>query len=213
MKKYSQPALIFTGLLVGFLIVLQSRSFHLVEDIYGRDTRANAFHEIQVLKKTNENLQEEIKELESNVAQISDREQALKVVDDEIKKYTILAARSDVKGPGVEIILKENVPVIWLTDLVNELWSNGAEAVSINHIRLTNGTTGFDTIPNGQISLNGEILHLPYTLQAIGDKKVLIESLNQRQGILERLKESFPKLNLSLNQKEEIKMSKETDGQ
>ena len=88
------------------------------------------------------------------------------------------------------------------------MWSAGAEAVSVNNIRLTNATVGFDTLPNGQISLNGVILTAPYHFDAIGDKKTLSEALTQTGGIVQRIKDSVQNADITLDQKDLIQIDK-----
>ena len=206
--KYHDLTIIITGILLGFLVVLQSRSFGDVQDRISRDTRANAFREIQILKTTNENLQAEIGDLQDQLSKASNQELALKGIQDEIQKDKILAGQVDVTGPGVEITLKSDIPEIWFTDVVNELWSAGAEAVAVNNIRLTNSTVGFDTLPNGQIALNGTILTAPYHFDAIGDKKTLADAITQPLGILQRLKDSVQGVDVQLEQKDVVAMQK-----
>ena len=206
--KYRDLTIIITGILLGFLVVLQSRSFGDVQDRIARDSRANVFREIQILKNTNENLTFEITDLEDQLSKASNQEQALKAIQDEIQKDKIIAGHLDVTGPGVELTVKNDLPALWFTDMENEFWSAGAEAVSVNGVRLTNTTVGFDTLPNGQISLNGVILTAPYHFDAIGDKKTLSEALNQSGGIIQRIKDSTPGIDVSLEQKDVIQMVK-----
>lgn len=206
--KYRDLTIIITGILLGFLVVLQSRSFGGVQDRISRDSRANVFREIQILKNTNENLSDEISDLEDQLGKASNQEQALKGIQDEIKKDRMIAGHLNVTGPGVELSIKNTLPALWFTDIVNELWSAGAEGVSINNIRLTNTTAGFDTLPNGQISLNGVILTAPYHFDAIGDKKTLSEALSQSGGIIPRIKEAVPGVEIGLDQKDLILMEK-----
>lgn len=206
--KYHDLTIIITGILLGFLVVLQSRSFGGVQDKLARDSRANVFREIQILKTTNENLGEEIADLEVQLAKASDQELALKALQDEIVKDKIIAGHVDVSGPGVELTIKNNLPALWFTDIVNELWSAGAEAISVNDVRLTNSSVGFDTLPNGQISLNGVILTAPYHFRGIGEKKVLSEALSQPGGIVQRIKESVAGAEITIDQKDLIPMEK-----
>lgn len=206
--KYHDLTIIITGILLGFLVVLQSRSFGGVQDKLARDSRANVFREIQILKTTNENLGEEIADLEVQLAKASDQELALKALQDEIVKDKIIAGHVDVGGPGVELTIKNNLPALWFTDIVNELWSAGAEAISVNDVRLTNSSVGFDTLPNGQISLNGVILTAPYHFRGIGEKKVLSEALSQPGGIVQRIKESVAGAEITIDQKDVIPMEK-----
>ncbi len=204
--KYRALFIILTGVLLGFLVVLQTRSFGNVKDIIRRDSRTNIFHEIQILKNTNQNLRETVLELETRLAQVSNQEEALRAIKDEIIRDRIIGGGVDVSGPGIEMWVKRNIPLFWLTDIVNELFSSGAEAVSINNIRLTNTTVGFDILPNGQIALNGVILATPFHFQAIGERKVLLKALNQPQGIVQRIKESLPNVEVSVEQKDSITM-------
>lgn len=193
---------------MGFLVVLQSKSFSGVREIIRRDFHANIFREIHILKTTNQNLEDTIGELETGLLKASDQEQALKVIGDEIARNKIIAGHVDISGPGIELIIKQNIALFWLTDIVNELLASGAEAISINNIRLTDSTIGFDILPNGQVSLNGVILTVPYNFHAIGNKKVIYTSLTQSHGIVQRFKESIPNLEIILDQKDVINMQK-----
>ncbi len=206
--KYRDLTIIITGILLGFLVVLQSRSFGDVQNQIGRDSRANVFREIQILKDTNQNLGDEITDLETQLDQASNQEQALKGIQDEIQKDKVIAGHVDVSGPGVELTVKNVLPALWFTDIVNEMWSAGAEAVSVNDIRLTNTTIGFDTLPNGQISLNGVILTAPYRFDAIGDKKTLDDALSQTGGIIQRIRDSIAGVDVSIDQKDLVQMVK-----
>jgi len=203
-----QLSILITSILVGFLIVMQARSFTDVTAMIGRDTRADVFREIKILKTTNENLTDEISGLEDRLAKTSDNEKALQGIKDEIEKYKIFTGRVNVSGPGIVLTVNKDIKAIWLTDIVNELYSAGAEAVSVNGIRLTDAGGGFDTIPNGQILLNGVILKEPYVFSAIGDKKVLQDALEQPQGILKRLRQSLGGVDVKLEQKDQVTMEK-----
>jgi uncharacterized protein YlxW (UPF0749 family) len=203
-----QLSLLITSVLVGFLIILQARSFTGMNSLIGRDTRADVFREITILKTTNEKLQSEITDLEDQLSKSSNNEKALEGIQQEIEKYRILTGRVDVYGPGISMTVTNDIRAIWLTDIVNELLSAGAEAVSVNGIRLTDSTSGFDTIPSGQIVLNGSILKAPFVFLAIGDKKTLSEAIEQPQGILQRLRQSVSNLAASVEEKDFIKMAK-----
>lgn len=201
-------SLLITSVVVGLLIVVQSRAFTDVASVFGRDTRADAFRELQILKKSNEKLEDEITDLQNQLSKANDQEESLKAIRDEIEKYQMLSGRTNVAGPGVSVVINGKVQDIWLTDMANELLSAGAEAVSINNIRLVDATNGFDTIPNGEIVLNGSILKAPYEFQAIGDKTTLRSALEQPQGILQRIYQSLPGVDVKLTEKDLVTMEK-----
>ncbi len=206
--KNNQLSILLTAVALGILIVVQARSYEEVSDVISRNTRADVFREIQILKTTNETLGDEIDDLQEQLDKISNNQEALDSVKAEIEKYRILTGRVDVSGPGVTMKIDGEIKAIWLTDIVNELFSAGAEAVSVNSIRLTNKTIGFDTIPNGQILLNGVILNKPYEISAIGEKTVLKEALEQPEGIIERMNRSVNDAVIELVEKDFIKMEK-----
>lgn len=203
-----QLMILITSILVGFLIVMQARSFADVTTMVGRDTRADVFREIKILKSTNEKLSSEIADLEDQLNKAGNNEKALEGIRQEIDKYRLLTGQVNVAGPGVTLSINGDIKAIWLTDIVNELFNAGAEAVSVNGIRLTGATGGFDTIPNGQIVLNGAILKKPFLFSAIGDKKVLQDALEQPQGILQRLRESLGGIDYKLEQGDKVEMEK-----
>lgn len=201
-------SLLITSIVVGLLIAVQSRAFTDVASVFGRDTRADAFRELQILKKSNEKLEDEISDLQNQLFKANDQEESLKAIREEIEKYEMLSGRRDVSGPGVSVTINGKGQDIWLTDMTNELLSAGAEAISINNIRLVDATNGFDTIPNGEIVLNGSILKPPYEFQAIGDKATLRSALEQPQGIFQRINQSLSGLEVKLMEKDLITMEK-----
>lgn len=206
MKKYT--ALIIIGLIVGTFVTLQSRSFKSISDvIVGRDSHTNVFQEIQILMQTNKNLEQEILDLQENLDQLSNRALALSAIESEITKYRVLDGQVQVFGPGVQIRISDNIATIWLVDLVNDLYSNGAEAVSINDVRLTNYTHGFDTLPQGQILFNGNILKTPLIVKAIGPKDVLKTMLEQPKGIVDKLYENNKGIDVAVESKDNIEMA------
>lgn len=206
--KKNELSILLTASLLGLLIVIQARSFEEVSDVISRNTRADVFREIQILKTTNEDLEDEIKDLEGQLGKISNNQEALASVQEEISKYRILTGRTDISGPGITVKINGDVKAIWLIDTVNELFTAGAEAVSVNSIRLTNKTIGFDTIPNGQILFNGVILNKPYVISAIGERTVLKDALNQPEGIIDRMNRTIGDVLIELTENDFLKMEK-----
>lgn len=211
-KKNSQVVqislLIVTGLVLGFLVMNQSRYFTSYVDIEGRDSSENIFREILFLKTSTDELKEEITDLEEQLADLSDRAMALGSIEKEIQKNKIIAGDIAIFGPGIMLEIDNEISDIWFTDIVNELLGSGAEAISVNDIRLTNSTIGFDTLPGGQIMLNSVILSPPFTFKAIGDKATLKQALEAPRGILDRMGTSFEELTYSLEEKDRVETGK-----
>ena len=102
-------SLLITSIVVGLLIAVQSRAFTDVASVFGRDTRADAFRELQILKKSNEKLEDEISDLQDQLFKANDQEESLKAIREEIEKYEMLSGRRDVSGPGVSVTINGKV--------------------------------------------------------------------------------------------------------
>ena len=196
---------VISGLLSLFVVV-QFRSFENVSDLLLRDSQSSIFQEIKILKEKNEDLKAEIAELEMSATQLNDQNSALDAVEEEIKKYSKLSGGNSIFGPGINIVVDAKVTTPWMVDMVNELFNSGAQAVSVNGIRIVNNTAGFDTLPQGQMLLNGSILSPPYRVDAIGESSNLSAILQLPGGIIERLKASVSDLKMEITAKDIIKM-------
>ena len=137
---------------------------------------------------------------------MDNRGQALESIENEIDKYKKLAGGAKIFGSGVELVVDGDITTAWIIDLVNELFNNGAEAVSVNGIRLVNNTMGFDTLPQGQILLNGSITPPPYTFEAIGEPRTIESALQLPGGILDRLQRNFEAVTVEVVAKDIIRM-------
>lgn len=201
-----KPALAIVGIIVGLLIALQIRSYAGVEALLTRDAnQSDVLNTIYVLKTANESLKSDISALEEQLAQYSDQTLAYNALLAEIEKNETLVGLKPISGPGIELTIDESLELAWMIDLTNELWASGAEAVSVNGMRVTDLSNGFQML-NNLMLFDGKIVEAPYTFQAIGDFDVLGEILNQPGGILARLKAAHPQSNATLTQMEQISM-------
>lgn len=199
--------LLLTGIFLGTFVMLQSRAFKSVSVDYSRENVLDVFQEIKILKDKNKSLEREISSLEETLTGLSDQKSALKAIEEEITKYKKLTGNFPVFGTGISITIDYKLSVPWVIDLVNDVFNSGAEALSINDIRVTNKTAGFDLMPNGGIMINGVPLSEPYVFKAIGDSSSLENILTLPGGILSRIKTSNPNLNILLERKDVVQIN------
>ncbi|MDA1060193.1 MAG: DUF881 domain-containing protein [bacterium] len=197
--------ILITAILLGFLVAIQSRSFENI-DLSLRDRQSNVFQELSILKDKNKDLSSEVQELKLSIEQLADQNLALNTIEDEITEYKKLGGKLSVFGPGISVIIDGNITTALAVDLVNEFFMYGAQAVSVNGIRITDQTTGFDTLPQGQILLNGSILSTPYAFNAIGESSTLTKILQLPGGILDRFNGVFPNTKINIISKDIIQM-------
>ena len=94
---------------------------------------------------------------------ITDKKEASNLVDDELKESNILLGKTDVYGEGVVVNLADGeiaIEAYDLIDLVNELRYAGAEAISINDIRILPMTDIVDLGDYTYISIIPHIIHI-----------------------------------------------------
>lgn len=196
-----------TGVLMGGLFSFQSKSVSQANLYYNRESRINIFKEIEIFKQGNQNLGDQVSELQKELASSSDKEQALNSIKKEIDKYELLSGIKTAAGPGIKVEISGELESLWFTDMVNELFSAGAEAISVNGMRLADDRSGFDTMPNGQILFGGEILSPPFRFEAIGDSSALAGSLNQAGGIISRISMYRPEYKIGLTEEQNLQLS------
>lgn len=122
---------------------------------------------------------------------ITDKKEASNLVDDELKESNILLGKTDVYGEGVVVNLADGeiaIEAYDLIDLVNELRYAGAEAISINDIRILPMTDIVDLGDYTYISINSQRTQGPYVVKAIGNKEQLSSALNMKgSGFIDRI--------------------------
>ena len=111
----------------------------------------------------------------------------------ELAKNRMIFGTTKMHGPGIKITLDdahmenrdqvENIVHFYdIAQIINDLKSAGAEAMSINGIRITDKSRVdcFSVF----VKVNDVELTSPYTIEAIGNKDVLYEHINRDDGYL-----------------------------
>ena len=121
---------------------------------------------------------------------IEDDEKAGELLADDLENSKMLLGLTDVEGAGVIITITDNsekqVDSTDLLDLVNELNSAGAEAISINGQRIVPMTDIFDV--NDFVVIKEKRVTSPYIIKAIGDVTYLKSALSIKKGYLDEHK-------------------------
>ena len=157
----------------------------------------NANQDVIDLKLENLQLATDLAAYRSEAAESSDGANALKK---ELDNARMLAGLTTVEGSGVTVTISDSkvkaaegddpsVYIVHDSDLrtvVNELFTAGAEAVSINDERLIS-TSSIRCVGN-TILVNNKRCAPPFEIKAIGDADALEAGLNIREGIIDVLK-------------------------
>ena len=129
----------------------------------------------QKLDDVNSKIDEYNQKIESN-------EESSELLDKELLQSKILLGTTDVSGEGIVITLEDtdesSVNAYDLLELVNELREAGAEAISINDVRIIATTDIVDIMEKYILIKPKQRISSPYTIKAIGNQTYLVSTLS-----------------------------------
>jgi uncharacterized protein YlxW (UPF0749 family) len=146
-------------------------------------------------------LREDKKRLEDNIAKGNDGTEALNASLQEARVY---AGLTEVTGPGVVITLQDSKkqPMIGvnpeqylihdrdINEVINELRSAGAEAISVGTQRVVS-STAIRCV--GPVAMVNEVKEgAPFVIRAIGDPDTMLSALNISNGVLDNIRRYDP---------------------
>ena len=222
MKKFR--ARIYIGMmcaLLGFMISYQIKMIDKQNSVgvAGSINTPEIINENEQLRKSKEDLQNKIDVINAKTktienAVVSNGKSGL--LSKELNETTLLTGQTNVVGQGmiIYIDLKDDIfgsstqqipSNLDLVDIVNQLDYAGAEAISINDIRLTSlsgiGNDGTEIIINGEkIPYNKRI-----TIKAIGNNNILESTLNFPGSIPQEVIENC---NISMEKSDKVEIYK-----
>lgn len=202
-----QVAIAILLLVLGILMSMQIKSVRQSNELKNLE-KARAIElaeQINKLREENISLRQQIYDYEKKIKEYQDSASSIskttELLKEELDKVKILAGLTDVEGPGIIITLDDSkIPAQPNVDpnsfllhdsdilqVINELRAAGAEAIAINDQRVVSTTEIRCAGPT--ISINNTRYSAPYIIKAIGDPKILKNSLEMRGGIIDLLKE------------------------
>jgi uncharacterized protein YlxW (UPF0749 family) len=145
--------------------------------------------EISTWKNKYDEVQEQLTDVNAKIEeyekQISDSDKSELTINNELQKSEMLLGKTNVVGEGVIVTLTDNEYKITSSDLlvlVNELRFAGAEAISINDVRITTMSDIVDIANQYIIVKPNQRITSPYVIKAIGNKKYLMSTLSLRNS-------------------------------
>ncbi|MCQ2957796.1 MAG: DUF881 domain-containing protein [Candidatus Gastranaerophilales bacterium] len=176
---YTDKRVFLTSVGIFLVIIVISVTYMIIENnkttnkiLIARESMLNS--ELVKMENANDILEAEVLLLKNDVKSLSKKRDRKKLA--KISKYI---ADTELQGKGVEIILKDNNfdnevtneenAIIHNTDLlriVNFLWENGAEGISINDERIAPNT--YISCVGATILINKKRITSPFKIRVIG---------------------------------------------
>jgi uncharacterized protein YlxW (UPF0749 family) len=117
------------------------------------------------------------------------KQAALKESRLRLNALKILAGTTSAKGPGVVITVLDPdalIPSSMFLDAVQELRDAGAEAITVNQVRVV-ANSWFADAPTSGLIVDGTTLRPPYRIAAIGDGRTIAVALGIPGGVVDSL--------------------------
>lgn len=202
MKKAGEKAILFLiSIALGIFLMMQyqTASNVLGESNSPEEKTTDLNKELAELSVEKTRLRDEIDQLKEQAKlneEISlEKENQIKIIEEELSKQKILSGYYDVKGQGAVITIDSDPNTYvnlayshqYILALISYLNNAGVEAISINGQRYTNYTEVIPVLDH--INVNGVALVLPLEIKAIGNSRTIEASLNFVGGIVSQMSE------------------------
>lgn len=180
-----------TGL-VGFLAVGQLRGSEAFKNRLQSENEGDLTRILAGLTTEADALRDEISNLKLQLVQLQNSQVAdsasVAAAESQLRALRVLAGTVAVSGPGLTVRIDDPEGAVLydtMIDIVEELRDAGAEAIAINGRRIGAGTA-FGA--NGDtITIDGIVIHAPYTVNAIGPGATLEGGLKIPGGVVDVL--------------------------
>jgi uncharacterized protein YlxW (UPF0749 family) len=162
---------------------------------------------IQTLSEANRQLRTALAEqrdlLEEYQAAGAQGFSALDVSREEVRRIRAFSGLSAVEGQGIMVRVSGSLDAIAVNDLLNELRNAGAEALSLDDVRVTASSVvvqGARTLEIDNVAIGRT-----FRLLAIGDADGLVAALQRPGGIVTQL-EQFVRATITVNPSEALQL-------
>ncbi|MCK9217238.1 MAG: DUF881 domain-containing protein [Firmicutes bacterium] len=213
------------AIIFGFLITIQlklnltSEGIITIQRLLDMENDVNnVLSEISNLKQSVAEAGQKLKEYEDN---IGDDGSIYDSMENELKKIRNYAGLEKVEGPGIIITLNDSLesfedainPELFLIhdidvlEIVNDLKAAGAEAISINDVRIISTTSIKCGGPT--ININNSRHATPFIIKAIGDAKTLEATALAPDGYIDWME--YSGIRIDVKKVDNLTINKYTD--
>lgn len=219
MKKINKEQLVM-GIIIGLVCIVlicvmfvqfktvEETDITAIENMKEDELRTTLSEWKTKYEETYEKYEETIATIDEYNKKIESSEEASELLDKELENSNLIVGNTDIYGEGIIVTLTDNnnqvIVAEDLLELINELRYAGAEAISINDVRIIN-TTDIVEVGNTLIMVGGQRLSSPYVVKAIGNQAYLSSILGlKNSGFIDKYNNSGKTVTLVANKKVEI---------
>lgn len=192
-KTRNQLSIAAVALILGLLVVVQLRS-----QAGNTGLEALSAQDLTVLvgnlNTRNDQLRAEVATTERELADLqgasSRGESSVDQLRLDLARVRAWTGLDPVTGTGIRITIAGPMAGVGVQDLLNELHNAGAEALSVEDVRVVQGTVVAG--PTDALSVENTALNDPFEITAVGNPATLTGSLTRAGGIVAQLAATYP---------------------
>jgi len=152
------------------------------------------------LTTRNDQLRAEVTDLDgqrSNLADAHDRgETTVDQLTADLARIRAWAGLTPVTGQGIAVIVRGPIGGDGVEDLLNELRNAGAEAISVDGVRIVSGVVVAGA--PGALSVENHAIGDSFEIRAIGSPQILTGTLTRTGGVIAQIGAAYPVAQLTV---------------
>ena len=201
MKKESRNKIIINIIISGMCIIFFAVMFMQFKTIEETDiTAIENMRETELrtaiaewkgkYEEAQKQLEENQKSIKEYLKIINDNGEASELIEKDLEESNMKLGKTDIYGEGIVLTLSDTeeyiIDTFDLIDLINELRYAGAEAISINDVRIL--SSSYISQPkDGLTMISGQRVTSPFVVKVIGNQTYLSSSLSLKDsGYIDR---------------------------
>ena len=154
----------------------------------------------------NDELRAEVTDLQSQAAHLKDdHDRGATTVDEltaDLARIRAWAGLTPVAGQGVAIVVRGRIGGDGVDDLLNELRNAGAEATSVDGIRVVTGVIVAGA--PGALSVENHAIGDTFEVRAIGSPQILTGTLTRTGGVIAQIGATYPAAQLTVTPADQL---------
>ena len=148
----------------------------------------------------NDQLLAEVADLQGQQSELTDAhdrgETTVDQLTADLARIRAWAGLTEVSGQGIAVIVRGRIGGDGVEDLVNELRNAGAEAISVDGVRIVTGVVVAGA--PGSLSVENHAIGDSFEIRAIGSPQILNGTLTRTGGVIAQIGASYPDAQLTV---------------
>ena len=154
----------------------------------------------------NDQLRAEVTDLEAQQSELQDAhdrgETTVDQLTADLARIRAWAGLTQVTGQGIAVVVRGRIGGDGVEDLINELRNAGAEAISVDGVRIVTGVVVAGA--PGAVSVENNAIGDSFEIRAIGSLQILTGTLTRTGGVIAQIGATYPDAQLTVTPAQQL---------